>query len=111
MEAAIGHVGRSLRAITVVGGNVVPSSRTYAEQLDVADPLARFRDRFGWAEDAPIYLDGNSLGPLPLATQARINAVAGSDAGMGLVRSWNHWVGVPREGEGSYGAHLTGARP
>src|SRR5258708_21173711 len=111
MAAAIGHVGRSLRAITVVGVNVVPSSRTYAEQLDVADPLARFRARFGWAEDAPIYLDGNSLGPLPLATQARINEVVGSEWGMGLVRSWNHWVGLPREVGDLIGAHLTGAAP
>jgi kynureninase len=83
----------------------------YAEQLDLADPLARFRDRFVWAGDAPIYLDGNSLGPLPLATQARISEVVGSEWGGGLVRSWSHWVGLPREVGDLIGEHLTGAAP
>lgn len=83
----------------------------YAEQLDLADPLARFRDRFVWAGNAPIYLDGNSLGPLPLATQARISEVVGSEWGGGLVRSWSHWVGLPREVGDLIGEHLTGAAP
>jgi kynureninase len=89
----------------------LPSNRTYAEQLDLADPLARFRDRFMWAEDGPIYLDGNSLGALPLATQARIAEVVGTEWGHGLVRSWGTWVGLPREVGDLVGAHLTGAAP
>lgn len=87
------------------------STRTYAEQLDAADPLARFRDRFVWADDAPIYLDGNSLGPLPRATQARIAEVVGSEWGAGLVRSWQGWVGLPREAGDLIGEHLTGSAP
>lgn len=89
----------------------MPSSRTYAEQLDLADPLARFRDRFMWADDGPVYLDGNSLGALPLATQARIAEVVGSEWGRGLVRSWATWVGLPREVGDLVGEHLTGAAP
>jgi len=89
----------------------VPSNRTYAEQLDLADPLAKFRDRFVWPDDAPIYLDGNSLGPLPLATQARISEVVGSEWGIGLVRSWGRWVGLPRDVGDLIGEHLTGAAP
>ena len=89
----------------------LPSNRTYAQQLDLADPLARFRDRFVWAAGAPIYLDGNSLGPLPIATQARIAEVVGSEWGAGLVRSWGSWVGLPREVGDLVGAHLTGAAP
>ena len=89
----------------------LPSNRTYAEQLDVADPLAKFRDRFVRAGDAPIYLDGNSLGPLPLATQARIAEVVTSEWGIGLVRSWGRWVGLPREVGDLVGEHLTGAAP
>ncbi|HKR68190.1 MAG TPA: kynureninase [Streptosporangiaceae bacterium] len=89
----------------------LPSSRTYAEQLDLADPLARFRDRFMWADDGPVYLDGNSLGALPLATQARIAEVVGSEWGRGLVRSWATWVGLPREVGDLVGEHLTGAGP
>jgi len=89
----------------------VPATRTHAEQLDLADPLARFRDRFVRADDAPIYLDGNSLGPLPLATQARIANVVGSEWGNGLVRSWDRWVELPREVGDLIGEHLTGAAP
>jgi kynureninase len=89
----------------------LPSNRTYAQQLDLADPLARFRDRFVWSVGAPIYLDGNSLGPLPIATQVRIAEVVGSEWGAGLVRSWGSWVGLPREVGDLVGAHLTGAAP
>jgi kynureninase len=89
----------------------LPSNRTYAEQLDLADPLAKFRDRFVRADDSPIYLDGNSLGPLPVATQARIAEVVGSEWGIGLVRSWGRWVGLPREVGDLVGEHLTGAAP
>jgi len=51
------------------------ADRSYARELDAADPLAGFRDRFAWPGERLIYLDGNSLGPLPLATRARIAEV------------------------------------
>jgi kynureninase len=89
--------------------NALPLDRTYAEQLDLADPLASFRDRFVLADEALIYLDGNSLGPLPLATQARIAEVVSLEWGAGLVRSWDRWVGLPRETGDLIGRHLTGA--
>src|SRR5215472_17221319 len=90
----------------------LPSDRTHAEQLDANDPLASFRDRFVKPGDPSlIYLDGNSLGPLPLATQARIAEVVGAEWGQGLVRSWNRWVGLPREVGDLIGQHLTGAAP
>jgi kynureninase len=93
----------------------LPSDRTFAEQLDAADPLASFRDQFVWpaAETGRplIYLDGNSLGPLPRRTQEAIARVVGSDWGSGLVRSWDHWVDLPREAGDLIGAHLTGAAP
>lgn len=102
--------------VTVGGVTALPSSRTYAEQLDSADPLAKFADRFvsgtdNGASRAPIYLDGNSLGPLPRATAARIAEVVSSEWGIGLVRSWDRWVGLPREVGDLIGAHLTGAGP
>src|SRR5215469_2935598 len=91
---------------------VLPLDSSHAEQLDAGDPLARFRDRFARpADPSLIYLDGNSLGPLPLATEARIAEVVGTEWGQGLVRSWNSWVGLPREVGDVIGRHLVGAAP
>lgn len=44
------------------------------QELDQIDPLANFRSKFRLPDDV-IYLDGNSLGPLPKATPARIAEV------------------------------------
>ena len=51
------------------------TDRAHAEALDAADPLAGFRARFELG-DGQLYLDGNSLGRLPLATRARVLAGA-----------------------------------
>ncbi len=89
----------------------LPVHRTHAEQLDAADPLAHFRDRFLRADESLIYLDGNSLGPLPLGTRDRIAEVVTEEWGSGLVRSWDSWVKLPTETGDLIGAHLTGAAP
>jgi kynureninase len=71
------------------------------EALDRADPLARFRDLFELPEGV-IYLDGNSLGPLPKATKARLAEVVQREWGHDLIRSWetNGWMELPfRVGE------------
>jgi kynureninase len=86
------------------------ADRAYAEALDAADQLAHFRDRFvrpNW--DDVIYLNGNSLGPLPIRTQARIAEVIDQEWGIGLVRSWDKWVHLPREAGDMVGQHLLGA--
>jgi kynureninase len=87
------------------------ADRSYAETLDAADELAPFRDRFVQADRELIYLDGNSLGALPVRTQARIAEVVDQDWGVGLVRSWGHWIGLPREAGDMVGEHLVGAAP
>ncbi len=88
-----------------------PADRSHAEDLDAADPLAGFRDRLERDDAGLIYLDGNSLGPLPRATRARIAEVVGDEWGAGLVRSWNRWIGLPLEVGDLIGAHLIGAGP
>ena len=85
--------------------------RSGAEDLDAADPLAGFRDRFVREDPSLIYLDGNSLGPLPRATQARIAEVVGQEWGAGLVRSWHRWIGLPGQVGDLLGEHLVGAAP
>jgi kynureninase len=84
--------------------------RGYAQELDAADPLAGFRDRFVWPDERLIYLDGNSLGPLPLATKDRIAAVVAQEWGAGLVRSWDKWIDQPRVAGEAIG-QLIGAAP
>jgi kynureninase len=72
-------------------------TRDDALALDRADPLAPHRCAFALPADV-IYLDGNSLGALPLATRARLREVIEREWGAGLIRSWNdaHWVDAPR---------------
>jgi kynureninase len=87
----------------------LPLDRSHAEALDAADPLAGFRDRFERDDESLIYLDGNSLGPLPSATRARIGEVVGREWGAGLVRSWNRWIDLPLRVGDMLGEHLIGA--
>jgi kynureninase len=87
------------------------AQRSYAEELDAADPLAGFRDRFVRDDQSLIYLDGNSLGPVPLATRARIAEVVSQEWGGGLVRSWSQWIELPRRAGDLLGRHLIGAAP
>jgi len=66
-------------------------------QKDAQDALNSFRQRFTMPEGV-IYLDGNSLGPLPRATPARLAQVAEREWGEGLIRSWNTagWIDLPQ---------------
>jgi kynureninase len=87
------------------------TDRAYAEEQDAADVLAHFRDRFVRHDPALIYLDGFSLGPLPVRTQARIADVVDQEWGVGLVRSWDRWMGLPRQAGDALGEQLLGAAP
>ena len=64
-------------------------------ELDAADPLASFRDRFVPTEDGLIYLDGNSLGRPTKASVERVNALAEAWAKR-LIRGWDDgWLEMP----------------
>jgi kynureninase len=80
-------------------------------RLDAADPLRGFRERFVLPEGV-VYLDGNSLGALPVATQARLASAVSEEWGQGLIRSWNtrDWIGAPVR-VGAKIARLIGAKP
>lgn len=86
-------------------------SLAQAQSRDAADPLAPWRDRFVLPEGV-IYLDGNSLGALPLTSARLIEHVTRQQWGQGLIRSWNDadWIGAPRR-VGDKLAQLIGAAP
>jgi kynureninase len=86
-----------------------PADRSAAEDLDAADPLAGFCDRFARPEPPQIYLDGNSLGMLPLVTAQRIGRVVTEEWGNGLISSWDHWIDLPLQAGDTLGRHLLGA--
>ena len=66
-------------------------------QLDANDPLRPLRAHFSIPPDT-IYLDGNSLGVLPVAAAARAAQVVQQEWGQGLIRSWNAagWFDLPQ---------------
>src|SRR5207249_3571224 len=86
-------------------------SRGDLAALDARDPLARHRDAFALPPGV-IYLDGNSLGPLPRATAARLGKVVEKEWGEGLIGSWNTagWMDAPAR-VGDKIARLIGAGP
>ncbi|HEY1478817.1 MAG TPA: kynureninase [Gaiellales bacterium] len=65
-----------------------------AAALDAADPLAPFRARFVHADAPRVYLDGNSLGRMPVAAAERIEAVVQRWSSE-LVGGWHQWIDVP----------------
>ena len=80
---------------------LAPLTRAALQALDRTDTLAPFRDEFDLPPDV-IYLDGNSLGPLPKATPGRVAQVVAHEWGQSLIRAWNahDWIGLPlRVGE------------
>jgi kynureninase len=67
-----------------------------AEQLDAADPLARFRDRFVGADTDLVYFDGNSLGRPVAAAAERLGEFVRQDWGGRLIRGWDEsWMDLP----------------
>lgn len=83
----------------------------YARRLDAEDELAPFREAFVVEEPDLIYMDGNSLGRLPLPTVERMRRAVEEEWGRGLIRGWQRgWYEAPlRVGEKI--ARLIGAGP
>ncbi len=68
----------------------------YAVAMDQQDELAHFRTRFVIDDPDLIYLDGNSLGRLPLASADRLTQMVQNEWGNRLIRSWNEgWIELP----------------
>ncbi len=83
-------------------------TRDEARTRDAADPLRTYRDRFALPEGV-IYLDGNSLGPLPRTTAPALADMVAQAWGERLIRSWNEgWIDAPQRIGGKI-ARLIGA--
>ena len=66
--------------------------------LDAQDPLRDLRKLYTLPEGV-IYLDGNSLGAMPVAASARVARAVTQEWGQGLIRSWNSagWFDLPQK--------------
>ena len=69
-----------------------PTLRSTAEALDATDSLASFRAAIFHADPHQCYLDGNSLGRLPLATIDSVTSFLTTEWGTELVAGWGHWI-------------------
>lgn len=85
--------------------------RTHFERLDRDDPLAHLRRRFSLPPDI-VYLDGNSLGPLPSHVPEVVADAVELQWGTDLIKSWNRhgWWSLAAE-VGQRIARLIGASP
>lgn len=107
-ESAGGATGRA--ATPSASGPDLDELRVRAERLDAEDPLAGYRKRFVIADPDTVYLDGNSLGRLPVATRDRLREVIDVEWGVELIRGWSRWIELGRQA-GDVIAGLIGAEP
>jgi kynureninase len=87
------------------------SSLDFANQLDLQDPLASYREQFVITDPDLVYLDGNSLGMMPKIAQERAKQVIEQEWGNDLIRGWNKgwWEAPTRVGDKI--GQLIGAAP
>jgi kynureninase len=87
------------------------TDRDDAVRLDQADPLGAFRERFVIPDPSLVYLDGNSLGRLPLSARERVADVVAGQWGGRLIRGWHEgWLELPVR-VGDLLGSLVGAAP
>ena len=69
-----------------------------AKTLDERDDLSAYRSRFVSGDERLIYLDGNSLGKLPVESKTILDRTVNIEWGERLIRSWNkEWYSKNRE--------------
>ena len=62
------------------------------KDLDQNDPLSKYRSEFQVSDIDLCYLDGNSLGRLPLRTVDKITSFLKEEWGKQLVEGWEDWI-------------------
>ena len=85
---------------------------TDPHELDAADPLATYRDRFVGADTALVYFDGNSLGRPLRVTADRLADFVRDEWGGRLIRGWDEgWYDLPLTLGDDIGRVCLGAAP
>lgn len=83
---------------------------TTAAELDAADPLSGYLDKFYRTEEVVAYLDGNSLGRPTRASVERLASFATEQWGSRLIRGWDEqWYDLPLKVGDRVGAVTLGA--
>ncbi|NMD06835.1 MAG: aminotransferase class V-fold PLP-dependent enzyme, partial [Phyllobacteriaceae bacterium] len=87
------------------------TTRADCQALDQADPFRGYRERFV-IPPGMIYLDGNSLGLMPVSVPGRVEHALHQQWAQDLITSWNvhGWFQLPRV-TGDKIARLVGAAP
>lgn len=85
--------------------------RDRVRALDAADPLAAFRAAFVIDDPSQCYLDGNSLGRLPIATAEAVERMIRDEWGRELVSGWERWVDLAQRVGDHLGTTVLGAAP
>ena len=81
-----------------------------AEELDAADVLAGYRDRFVGAQSPLVYFDGNSLGRPLQVTGPRLAEFVEGEWGQRLIRGWDEsWFALPERIGDTVGSTVLGA--
>jgi kynureninase len=93
------------------GAPMVSITKLYCQKLDAEDPLAGLKDRF-MLPDGMVYLDGNSLGPVPKTVPDRVASMISQEWGERLISGWlaDGWMEKPLV-LGDRVARLIGAAP
>ena len=67
-------------------------AKEFVHVLDQNDPLSSYQNEFQVSDKNLCYLDGNSLGRLPLRTIGNINSFLKDEWGNQLVEGWENWI-------------------
>ena len=67
-------------------------TKEFIKALDQNDPLSEYQNEFHVTDKDLCYMDGNSLGRLPLKTIEKISSFLKDEWGSELVEGWEHWI-------------------
>lgn len=85
--------------------------RSYALELDRLDPLNQYKKLFYIDDSSVCYLDGNSLGRLPIETIQAVEDLLKNEWGKKIVGGWTDWIDKAQSIGDLIGRSSLGAAP